>query len=86
MQTYWRGRLFLNGGTPRVAELGHALRGSPGSSIAGAADLVVELDVLSRTRHRVRRETPVAPGSGGLYRGSRRRTDGKARWSKRCIE
>jgi hypothetical protein len=52
--TYWRGRLLLDGGTARVAELGHALRGSPGPSIAGAADLVVELDVLARTRHDVR--------------------------------
>jgi hypothetical protein len=72
--TYRRRRLLLDGGTARVAELGHALRGSPGSSIAGAADLVVELDVLSWTRHGGR-------GSAGLRRvwcgrigGSRGRT------------
>lgn len=52
--------LLLDGWTSWVAELGHALRRSTGASIAGTAHLVLELDVLSGTRHDERGQTGVA--------------------------
>lgn len=49
--SYWGSSLLFDGGTSGVAELGDALREPPCAAIAGAARLMLELDVLSWPRH-----------------------------------
>ena len=79
---YWRAGFFLDGGTPGIAKLRYALRESPGPAIAGAAStahLVLELDVLSWTRHGLDGGYVGARSLGGRMAGLEG-WERKARW------